>query len=172
MKPVKELSSGGDETSLAERSGAREYHRERAVGGPGMVLVYLFLGVFFGVVLMKAEVVSWFRIQEMFRFQSFHMYGIIGSAVLVAAVSVRLIKRFEARSYTREEIDLPPKTLGKGVRYAVGGTIFGLGWALTGACPGPMFALLGSGIGAIGVAIASAVVGMWTYGVLRPHLPH
>ncbi|MFP3948149.1 MAG: DUF6691 family protein [Longimicrobiales bacterium] len=137
-----------------------------------MVLAYLLLGAYFGVVLMKSEVVSWFRIQEMFRFQSFHMYGIIGSAVLVAAVSVRLIKWIDARSYTEEPIHLPPKTLGKGVRYAVGGTLFGLGWALTGACPGPLFALFGSGIGVIGVAIASAVLGVWTYGILRPRLPH
>lgn len=172
MSPMKELPSGGTETVGTGKRGAREHHRERAIGGPGMILVYLLLGVFFGVVLMKAEVVSWFRIQEMFRFQSFHMYGIIGSAVLVAAVSVRLIKRFEARSYTRERIDLAPKAMGKGVRYAVGGTMFGLGWALTGACPGPLFALFGSGIGVIGVAIASAILGMWTYGILRPRLPH
>jgi len=151
---------------------SRSYHRERAVGGPGMVLLYLLLGVYFGVVLVKSEVVSWFRIQEMFRFQSFHMYGIIGSAIVVAGVSVRLIKWFDARSYTAEPIELPPKVMGKGIRYAVGGTLFGLGWALTGACPGPLFALLGSGIGVIGVAIVSAVVGTWTYGVLRPRLPH
>ncbi len=151
---------------------ARKYHRERAIGGPGMFLAYLLVGVCFGVVLMKSEVVSWFRIQEMFRFQSFHMYGIIGSAVLTAAVSIRLIERLDARSYTEEPVHLPPKTLGKGVRYAVGGTLFGLGWALTGACPGPLFALFGSGLGVIGVAIASAVLGVWTYGILRPRLPH
>lgn len=153
-------------------AGERTYHRERAVGGPGMFLAYLLLGVYFGVVLMKSEVVSWFRIQEMFRFQSFHMYGIIGSAVLVAGISVRVIKWLDARSYTEEPVRLPPKTLGKGIRYAAGGTLFGLGWALTGACPGPLFALFGSGIGVIGVAIASAILGVWTYGILRPRLPH
>lgn len=181
MKPVKDRDSGdpaaapvraASEAGAGTEAGRRKHQRERAVGGPGMVLAYLLLGAYFGVVLMKSEVVSWFRIQEMFRFQSFHMYGIIGSAVLVAAVSVRLIKWIDARSYTEEPIHLPPKTLGKGVRYAVGGTLFGLGWALTGACPGPLFALFGSGIGVIGVAIASAVLGVWTYGILRPRLPH
>ncbi|MDX1567246.1 MAG: DUF6691 family protein [Longimicrobiales bacterium] len=179
MRPVEKRSPGssaaasGDESSTAAAgTGARRHHRERAVGGPGMLLAYLLLGAYFGVVLMKSEVVSWFRIQEMFRFQSFHMYGIIGSAVLVAAVSVRVIKWLDARSYTEEPIRLPPKSLGKGVRYAAGGTLFGLGWALTGACPGPLFALFGSGIGVIGVAIASATLGVWTYGILRPRLPH
>lgn len=165
--------SASSESGTGGGSGSRRvHHRERVIGGPGMVLLYLVLGTYFGIVLMKSEVVSWFRIQEMFRFQSFHMYGIIGSAVLVAGISVRLIRWFDARSYTDEPIELAPKHMGKGVRYAVGGTLFGLGWALTGACPGPLFALFGSGIGVIGVAIASAVLGTWTYGILRPRLPH
>lgn len=133
---------------------------------------YLLLGVFFGVVLIKSEVASWFRIQEMFRFQSFHMYGIIGSAVLVASASIALLRRFGVRSATRKTIELAPKKRGRGIRYAVGGTLFGVGWALTGACPGPLFALAGSGVGVMAVALASAVAGTWAYGLLRPHLPH
>ena len=136
------------------------------------VLAYLLLGIVFGVVLTKSEVVSWFRIQEMFRFESFHMYGIIGSAVIVAAVSLQVIKRLELRDVTDAPIALPPKTLGSGVRYIVGGTLFGIGWALTGACPGPLVALVGAGVPVMLVTIASALAGTWTYGYLRPRLPH
>ncbi len=136
------------------------------------LVVYLLLGILFGIVLVKSEVVSWFRIQEMFRFQGFHMFGIFATALPVAILSVQLLKRYGARTAAGEPIMIPPKELGKGYRYAVGGTIFGLGWALTGACPGPLFALLASGVGVIGVAILSAVIGTWTYGYLRPRLPH
>ena len=136
------------------------------------VLAYLLLGIVFGVVLTKSEVVSWFRIQEMFRFQSFHMYGVIGSAWAVAATSVALIRWLKIRALTGEEIAVAPKAFGTGRRYWIGGTVFGLGWALTGACPGPLFALLGSGVGVIVVAIASAMLGTWTYGALRGTLPH
>ncbi len=129
-------------------------------------------GLFFGVTLMKAEVVSWFRIQEMFRFQSFHLYGIIGSAIVVAAVPIRLIDRLGLRSATGAPILLVPKTMGQGVRYAVGGILFGFGWALTGTCPGPMFALVGGGVGVMAVALLSAVAGTWVYGHVRPLLPH
>jgi uncharacterized membrane protein YedE/YeeE len=117
---------------------------------------YLLLGVCFGITLTKSEVLSWFRIQEMFRFQSPRMYEIIASAIVVAAVSVALIKRLKLKTITGEPITIPPKSMELGVRYAVGGTIFGLGWALVGACPGPLFAL----------------VGTWLYGVLKPRLPH
>ena len=142
------------------------------LSGPGL-LVYLLIGVYFGIVLSKSEVVSWFRIQEMFRFQSFHMYGIIGAAVAVAMVSVALIKSRRVRTVHGEEIVLPPKELGRrGYRYWIGGTIFGLGWAMTGACPGPMFALIGNGLSVMVVTLASAVAGTWLYGYLRPHLPH
>jgi uncharacterized membrane protein YedE/YeeE len=136
------------------------------------LLVYLLLGAFFGIVLVKSEVVSWFRIQEMFRFQSFHMYGVIGSAVAVAALSVWLIKKLRLKTLGGEEIDIPPKQWGTGTRYWAGGTLFGFGWALTGACPGPLFALLGAGVGVILLAIVSAVAGAWVYGALRPRLPH
>jgi uncharacterized membrane protein YedE/YeeE len=136
------------------------------------LLAYLFLGVAFGAVLTKSEVLSWFRIQEMFRFQSPRMYEIIASAVVVAAASVALIKRLRLKTISGEPIAIPPKKLGLGVRYAVGGTIFGLGWALTGACPGPLFALVGNGVTVMIAAIASALAGTWLYGWRRPKLPH
>lgn len=134
--------------------------------------VYLALGVVFGVILIKSEVVSWFRIQEMFRFQAFHMYGVIGSALLVAAPAVGLIERSGLRSATGEPIRLAPKALGTGIRYAAGGLLFGVGWALVGACPGPMFALIGAGAEVVAVALLSALAGAWAYGWLRPRLPH
>ena len=133
---------------------------------------YFLIGALFGIVLLESEVISWFRIQEMFRFESFHMYGIIGSAVIVAAVSLQVIKRLELRDVTDAPIALPPKTLGSGVRYIVAGTLFGIGWALTGACPGPLVALVGAGVPVMLVAVASALAGTWTYGYLRPRLPH
>ena len=133
---------------------------------------YLLLGVCFGITLTKSEVLSWFRIQEMFRFQSPRMYLIIASAVLVAAASVAIIKRYKLKTIAGEPITIPPKSMGLGVRYAVGGTIFGLGWALAGACPGPLFALVGNGITVMLVAIGSALTGTWLYGFLKPRLPH
>jgi uncharacterized protein len=136
------------------------------------LLAYLLLGIAFGIVLTKSEVVSWFRIQEMFRFQSPRMYEIIASAVAVAAASVAFIKKVGLKTISGEPITIPPKKLGYGVRYAFGGTIFGLGWALTGACPGPLFALVGDGVTVMIVAIVSAVAGTWLYGFLRPKLPH
>jgi uncharacterized protein len=138
----------------------------------GTLIAYLLLGFAFGVVLTKSEVLSWFRIQEMFRFQSLRMYEIIVSAIMVAAVSLALIKRLGAKTIFHQQICVPPKTLGHGIRYAVGGTIFGLGWALTGACPGPLFALVGNGVTVMAAAIISALAGTWFYGVLRPRLPH
>jgi len=139
----------------------------------GMVwLAYPLLGVGFGITLTQSEVLSWFRIQEMFRFQSPRMYEIIASAIVVAAVSVALIKRQRVKTISGEPIAIPPKTMGLGIRYAAGGTIFGLGWALVGACPGPLFALLGNGVSVMIVAICSALAGTWLYGFLRPRLPH
>ena len=135
-------------------------------------LAYLFLGVCFGITLTQSEVLSWFRIQEMFRFQSPRMYEIIASAMAVAAVSVALIERLGVKTIAGEPIAIPPKTMGLGVRYAAGGTIFGLGWALAGACPGPMFALVGNGVSVMIVPIGSALAGTWLYGLLRPRLPH
>ena len=137
-----------------------------------MLLPYFLLGSAFGVVIVEAEVVSWFRIQEMFRFDAFHMYGIIGTAVLTAAISLLTIKRLGLRGPDGEPLGLAPKRLGTGVQYLAGGTMFGLGWALTGACPGPLVALVGAGTPVMLVAILSALVGTWTYGQLRPRLPH
>jgi hypothetical protein len=136
------------------------------------LIPYFLIGSAFGAVLMEAEVISWFRIQEMFRFDAFHMYGIIGSAVVVAGVSLLAIKKLGLRAADGSPLALAPKTLGSGVRYIAGGTIFGLGWALTGACPGPLVALAGGGVPVMAVALASALAGTWLYGFLRPRLPH
>jgi uncharacterized protein len=140
-------------------------------GARGLVL-YALMGVYFGIVVTKGEVLSWFRIQEMFRFQSFHMYGIIATAILVAAVSIAVLERARLQSFFGEPISVPPKTLGRGVRYLAGGTVFGLGWAITGACPGPLLALIGNGVTVMLVALLSAAFGTWVYGYLRPRLPH
>jgi hypothetical protein len=137
-----------------------------------ILLTYFLFGIFFGITLTRSEVLSWFRIQEMFRFQSPRMYEIIASAVVTAAASVAVIKRLHLKDVSGEPIAIPPKTLGHGVRYVVGGTIFGLGWALTGACPGPLFALVGNGVTVMIVAVACALAGTWLYGLLRPRLPH
>lgn len=144
----------------------------RATIGARALLVYVALGVAFGIVLTKAEVVSWYRIQEMFRFQAFHMYGIIGSAIAVASLGLLLIRRSEVLSAQGEPIVVPPKAMGRGTRYWLGGLLFGIGWALTGACPGPMLALTGSGVTVMLAAMASALLGTLAYGILRPHLPH
>ncbi len=136
------------------------------------LVVYLLLGILFGVILTKSEVISWFRIQEMFRFQAIHMYGVLGTAVLVAGLSLQLIRRAGLHAVDGQPIVVPPKTMGRGTRFWLGGTIFGLGWALVGACPGPLLALLGSGIGVVAVILLAALAGTWTYGVLRPRLPH
>ena len=138
---------------------------------PGL-WVYLLVGTLFGVVLTKGEAISWFRIQEMFRFQGFHMFGIFATALPTAIIGVQLLKRRWRRTLGGAAIVVPPKHLGSGIRYAAGGTLFGLGWALTGACPGPLFALLGSGVTTMAVAIAAAMLGTWTYGRLRSRLPH
>ena len=133
-------------------------------------LKYLIVGVFFGIVFVKAEIVSWFRIQEMFRLDSFHMYGVIGSAVAVGLISLQIIKRFNIKTISGEEVSIPPKQFNKGQIY--GGFLFGLGWAITGACPGPLFAQIGSGFLVVIITLLSAIAGTWTYGLLRPKLPH
>lgn len=133
---------------------------------------YLFGGLLFGFVLVKSEVISWFRIQEMFRFDDIHMYGIIGSAVIVAAISLKLLKYFEVEDIHGEKIKTTPKDDSQITRYLLGGSIFGLGWALTGACPGPLYALTGTGLLIFIVPLASAAAGTWTYGLLREKLPH
>jgi uncharacterized protein len=133
-------------------------------------LKYLIIGVVFGIILIKAEVISWFRIQEMFRLQSFHMYGVIGSAVLVGMVSVWIIEKFNIKTIYGETIQFQPKRFNKGNIY--GGLLFGFGWAMTGACPGPLFAQIGTGALVIIVTLLSAVAGTWVYGYFRERLPH
>ena len=137
-----------------------------------MALVrYLVLGVIFGIVMTKSEAVSWFRIQEMFRFDSFHMYGIIGTAVIVGALGIFVLKRMGVKAVTGKDLKLSPKKM-EIPRLILGGTIFGLGWAFTGACPGPLYTLLGYGIGVILVVIISAIFGAFVYGALKHRLPH
>ena len=132
-------------------------------------LKYLIIGIVFGIIFVKSEVVSWYRIQEMFRLQSFHMYGIIGSAVVTGMISVFLIKKFNIKTIYGEPIKIAPKTFNKGQIY--GGLLFGLGWAMTGACPGPLFAQIGTGATVIAVTLLSAIAGTWVYGKLREKLP-
>jgi uncharacterized protein len=136
------------------------------------MLAYFLLGSFFGIVIVKSEAASWFRVQEMFRFQSFHIYGILLAAVATAALSLALMRKLGTRTLGGNAIAIPPKQLGTGRRYWIGGIIFGLGWALSGACPGPMFALAGSGIGVYALLVLSALAGTWVYGALRSTLPH
>ena len=133
-------------------------------------LKYLAVGVLFGIVFVKAEIISWFRMQEMFRFQSFHMYGVIGTSVAVAGVSILLIKRFNIKTIHGEQIHFTQKKFSKGQIF--GGLIFGLGWALTGACPGPIFAQIGMGVTVMAVVLLSAIAGTWVYGFFREKLPH
>ena len=133
-------------------------------------LKYLFMGALFGIMLVKSEVISWYRIQEMFRLQSFHMFGVIGSAVATGILSVWLIKKFNIRTISGQVIALPERTFNKGQVY--GSLIFGFGWAITGACPGPLFAQIGAGFSVIIITLLSAIAGTWVYGLLREKLPH
>lgn len=133
-------------------------------------LKYLVVGMIFGIVFVKAEIISWFRIQEMFRFESFHMYGVIGTSVVVGMISVQIIKARKAKSIEGEAIVIHDKEFSKGQIY--GGLIFGLGWAITGACPGPLFAQIGAGFTVVIVTFLSAVLGTWVYGKYRDKLPH
>jgi uncharacterized membrane protein YedE/YeeE len=128
------------------------------------------VGLLFGTLFVKAEVISWFRIQEMFRLQSFHMFGIIGSAIVVGMLSVLLIKRFNIKTIHGEQVIFPDKKFNKGQVY--GGLLFGFGWAMTGACPGPLFAQIGTGASVIVVTLLSAIAGTWVYGLVRERLPH
>ncbi len=134
-------------------------------------LVYLIIGTFFGVIMYKSEAASWFRIYEMFEFGSFHMYGIILSAIAVGATGIWLIKRFNIKTLGGNDMHLKPKNKSFS-RYAFGGILFGLGWALAGACPGPMYVLTGAGYFSIIIVVASAVLGTFVYGLLRNKLPH
>lgn len=134
-------------------------------------LIYLFIGILFGITMFKSEAASWFRIYEMFKFESFHMYGIIGSALVIGMIMVQAIKRFKIKSIYGETIRFQPKEK-RYSRYIFGGIIFGLGWALAGACPGPMFTLVGVGYIPILVVILFSVLGTFLYGILRNKLPH
>lgn len=134
-------------------------------------LSFLFIGIVFGITMYKSEAASWFRIYEMFQFKSFHMYGIIGSALALGVLMIQLIKRYKLKSAFGEPIVIPDKTRSF-YRYSLGGIIFGLGWGLSGACPGPIFTLLGAGFLPIAVVLVFAVVGTWIYGLLMDKLPH
>ena len=150
---------------------ATEVHEEQA--RTGSLIPYFLVGVYLGIVFIKSEVASWFRIQEMFRFQAIHMYGIIGGAVLVAAVGIVLLKRSGARTASGDEIAFPEAEDRRPAPHqALGGVCFGLGWGLMGACPGPIYALIGSGLPVMIFALLGALGGVWTYGFLRPRLPH
>lgn len=134
-------------------------------------LTYLAIGILFGIVMTKSEAISWYRIQEMFRFESFHMYGIIGTAVVLGAIGIFIAKQMGWKTFDGEEWQLSPKNMSV-PRYIFGGIIFGLGWALTGACPGPLFVLFGQGLWVVGLVILSATLGTYVYGAVRDRLPH
>ena len=134
-------------------------------------LIYLLIGIIFGITLFKSEAASWFRIYEMFKFESFHMYGIIGSAVSLGIITIWLLKTYNTKSIFGEEIDFQPKVRSIS-RYLIGGIIFGLGWVLAGACPGPMFSLLGAGFIPILIVIVASILGTFLYGILKNKLPH
>jgi len=134
------------------------------------MIKYFVSGVLFGVILVKSEVVSWWRIQEMFRLESFHMYGVIGSAVVTGILSIWIIKKFRVRTWSGEAVE--PKTVPFQKGQVYGGLLFGFGWALTGACPGPLFALIGAGFDVVVVTLLSAIAGTYIYGLLREKLPH
>lgn len=132
---------------------------------------YLVIGIFFGIVMFKSEAASWFRIYEMFQFQAFHMYGIIGSALVIGVLGIQLIKRKKMKDLNGEEIQFVPKDKSFS-RYMFGGIIFGLGWALAGACPGPIYTLIGAGYISVIVVFLAAVLGTFVYGIFRNKLPH
>lgn len=135
------------------------------------IISYLFIGIFFGIVMFKSEAASWFRIYEMFQFQSFHMYGIMGSALILGIIGIQIIKRKNLKSFFGKPIEFTPKDKSFS-RYMYGGIIFGLGWALAGACPGPIFTLVGAGFLPILIVFFGALLGTFIYGLLRKKLPH
>ena len=135
------------------------------------LIKFLLTGVLFGIVMAKSEALSWYRIQEMFRFQAFHMYGIIGTAVILGIIGVALIKKFNLRDISGNPIKFFPKDKST-PRYIIGGTIFGLGWALSGACPGPMVVNIGYGYLSMGIVFLFAIIGTYLYGIIKDKLPH
>lgn len=135
------------------------------------IIGYLLIGIFFGIVMFKSEAASWFRIYEMFQFQSFHMYGIIGSALFLGVIGIQIIKRKNLKSFFGQRITFIPKEKSFS-RYMYGGIIFGLGWALAGACPGPIFTLIGAGFMPILIVFAGSLFGTFLYGLIRKKLPH
>jgi uncharacterized membrane protein YedE/YeeE len=164
MKLVKKETDG--EVSFSEIYSTRNVKQ----ASWGYYARFFLLGTVMGIILTKAEIVSWFRMQEMFRLQSFHMYGVIGSAILTGLISIQLIKRLHIKTIDGEPIVIAPKIFHKGQIY--GGLIFGFGWAITGACPGPLFAQIGTGATVIIVTLLSAIAGTWVYGAIREKLPH
>ena len=160
-------------TSPSRRPQGAGFQARSTVIKPERLWPYLLLGILLGIVFTRSGVISWFRIQEMFRFQSFHMYGAIGSAVMIGAISVELIKRLHMRSITNRPIEIPDESFRMpGWQYWIGGTVFGLGWGLLGACPGPIYVLFGNGVTVMAAAFLSAVAGVWAYGAIRHRLPH
>ena len=160
-------------TSPSRRPQGAGFQARSTVIKPERLWPYLLLGILLGIVFTRSGVISWFRIQEMFRFQSFHMYGVIGSAVMIGAISVQLIKRLHMRSITNRPIEIPDESFRMpGWQYWMGGTAFGLGWGLIGACPGPMYAQLGAGEAWAAFSFIGALCGAYLYAWLRPRLPH
>ena len=134
-------------------------------------ITFIFIGILLGIIFMKSEVTSWYRIYEMFRFESFHMYGIIGTAVVLGITQVFIFKKSNAKSFYKEQIKFTPKDM-SWKRYLFGGTIFGLGWALAGACPGPIFNLIGAGFFPLIIVFIFSILGTYLYGILKGKLPH
>jgi uncharacterized protein len=165
LAPLQRTQQGTAQWDAAQPN-VPERTQKRPVGN----WVYGLIGTLFGLVFVKAEIISWFRIQEMFRLDSFHMYGVIGSAVIVGMLSVQLIKRLKIKTLTGDPIAIAPKQFSKGQVY--GGLLFGCGWAITGACPGPLFAQIGAGYTVVAVTLLSAILGTWVYGAIRAKLPY
>ena len=163
------ILNASKEEILLDETSACINHSEKTENNVSL-LKYSAVGMLFGIVFVKAEIISWFRIQEMFKLQSFHMYGVIGTAVVTGVMWVAIIKKFKIKTLQGESIVIVPKHFTKGQIY--GGLLFGLGWAMTGACPGPLFAQIGTGTVSVLVVIASALLGTWTYGYFKEKLPH
>lgn len=170
MKKI-DINEKAGEPFIAERYDCEVSEGPRP-GGAGLAgnLKYLLLGIAFGIVFVKAEIISWYRIQEMFRFHSFHMFGVIGTAVAVGALSVWIIKRFRVKTMQGEDVVFQDKEFNWGM--VIGSVLFGFGWALTGACPGPLFVQIGSGYPVVAAGLFSALAGTWIYGYVKDKLPH